>query len=86
MAFLDLLAVSPSPFLAVLPLLLISCWKLIFRNSRGLPYPPGPKGQLLIGNLHDLPTIKPWITYMNWGKLYGMSPTFSYNASDHSGI
>ncbi|KAF8908850.1 cytochrome P450 [Gymnopilus junonius] len=27
--------------------------------------------QLVYGNLSDIPTIKPWVTYAEWGKTYG---------------
>ncbi|KAF7348396.1 O-methylsterigmatocystin oxidoreductase [Mycena sanguinolenta] len=42
-------------------------WKAMSR----LPFPPGPKPKLLVGNLFDMPTEMPWITYTEWGKQYG---------------
>ncbi|TCD67850.1 hypothetical protein EIP91_011912 [Steccherinum ochraceum] len=36
-----------------------------------LPVPPGPPGTLFIGNLLDIPTIKPWLAYRDWSELYG---------------
>ncbi|KAF7348416.1 hypothetical protein MSAN_01795800 [Mycena sanguinolenta] len=36
-----------------------------------LPFPPGPKPRFLVGNLFDIPTEMPWITYTEWGKQYG---------------
>jgi hypothetical protein len=42
-------------------------------NPHGLPLPPGPKGYPVIGNLFDLPTWKPWLTYNEWFKRYGKS-------------
>ncbi|KAL4061719.1 cytochrome P450, partial [Scleroderma yunnanense] len=35
------------------------------------PLPPGPKPLPLVGNLFDIPVIKPWLTYADWGKKYG---------------
>ena len=43
-----------------------------------LPYPPGPPEKGLIsGNQSDLPSSRPWFTYVEWGKQYGTSPHFS---------
>ncbi|KAF9254959.1 cytochrome P450, partial [Marasmius fiardii PR-910] len=41
------------------------------RKRSKIPYPPGPKPQLLVGNIFDYPTIKPWRVYREWGKIYG---------------
>jgi len=35
------------------------------------PYPPGPRGWPLIGNVLDMPRIKPWLTFTEWGQKYG---------------
>ncbi|KAG0699881.1 cytochrome P450 [Suillus ampliporus] len=35
------------------------------------PYPPGPSGWPLVGNVTDMPHIKPWLTFAEWGKRYG---------------
>lgn len=40
-------------------------------NPHGLPLPPGPPGQFLIGNLKDMPVKDPWLTYTEWSKKYG---------------
>ncbi|KAF7348401.1 hypothetical protein MSAN_01794100 [Mycena sanguinolenta] len=42
-------------------------WKATSR----LPFPPGPRPRFLVGNLFDIPTEMPWITYTEWGKQYG---------------
>ncbi|KAG2032312.1 cytochrome P450 [Suillus americanus] len=34
-------------------------------------YPPGPRGWPLIGNILDVPRVKPWLTFTEWGKKYG---------------
>jgi len=41
------------------------------RNSKRLPYPPGPKGYPIIGSLLEAPTEKTWLTYAEWGRTYG---------------
>ncbi|KAG2151900.1 cytochrome P450 [Suillus cothurnatus] len=44
--------------------------KQLFKKKNP-PYPPGPPGWPLIGNLLDMPHIKPWLTFTEWGKKYG---------------
>ncbi|KAI0061753.1 cytochrome P450 [Artomyces pyxidatus] len=41
------------------------------RRRKGLPYPPGPRGLSIIGNLFDAPRERPWLTYAEWAKKYG---------------
>ncbi|KAH7903774.1 cytochrome P450 [Hygrophoropsis aurantiaca] len=40
-------------------------------NPSGLPYPPGPRGLPVLGNLFDINMSKPWLTYTAWRKKYG---------------
>ncbi|KAK0500354.1 cytochrome P450 [Armillaria luteobubalina] len=40
-------------------------------RRRRLPFPPGPKGLPLIGNLWDVPAEHPWLTYAQWAATYG---------------
>ncbi len=42
------------------------------RNSRNAPFPPGPKGLPVIGNLFDMPTEREWLTFAKWGEKYGI--------------
>ncbi|KAJ7147104.1 cytochrome P450 [Mycena crocata] len=46
---------------------LLNKWKGLSR----LPFPPGPEPGFLTGNLRDIPTELPWLTYTEWGKRYG---------------
>ncbi|KAF7350381.1 Cytochrome P450 [Mycena venus] len=40
-------------------------------QRKRLPLPPGPSPRLFIGNLHQIPTNHPWLTYAEWSKKYG---------------
>ncbi|KAI0269994.1 cytochrome P450 [Gloeopeniophorella convolvens] len=43
----------------------------VFRKKRhALPLPPGPRGLPLIGNVLDMPSRNPWLTYLQWSKQY----------------
>lgn len=44
------------------------------RRSPKLPYPPGPKGLPLIGNIRDIPSRQEWLTYAKWSRDFGMVP------------
>ncbi|KAG6861527.1 hypothetical protein C0995_015260 [Termitomyces sp. Mi166 len=44
---------------------------LRWRRVNLAPYPPGPKGYPIIGNLLDIPTSFQWKTYTRWAKKYG---------------
>ena len=43
-----------------------------YPRRRGLPYPPGPSGWPIIGNLLNLPSKSTWLTYTEFSKKYGM--------------
>ncbi|KAH7910245.1 cytochrome P450 [Hygrophoropsis aurantiaca] len=48
-------------------------WKFLdlSTNSSELPFPPGPPQLPLLGNLLDINTAEPWITYTSWREKYG---------------
>ncbi|KAG1756034.1 cytochrome P450 [Suillus lakei] len=45
--------------------------KQVFNKKNPAPYPPGPPGWPLIGNVLNMPHINPWLTFTEWGKKYG---------------
>ncbi|KAI0082355.1 CyP450 monooxygenase [Panus rudis PR-1116 ss-1] len=67
-----------APIMTLLTAFLVSFTTLCFialwmrkRNCRAQSLPPGPKGNLLVGNIFDLPTSVPWKTYQDWSRVYG---------------
>ncbi|KAG6819022.1 hypothetical protein H0H93_016256 [Arthromyces matolae] len=38
--------------------------------------PPGPLGIPFVGNIHQVPTVKPWLKWFEWSRQYG--PVISY--------
>lgn len=44
-----------------------------YQRRKRLPYPPGPPGWPLIGNLLDVPPSFPWLAFTKYSKEYGMS-------------
>ncbi|KAF5372608.1 hypothetical protein D9758_005196 [Tetrapyrgos nigripes] len=58
-------------FAAALAIFLLFLFVFSWRSKNSLPYPPGPKGLPIVGNLFDMPKEKDWITYAKWGDLYG---------------
>jgi hypothetical protein len=59
------------PLLVILLGLGIRLWHS--RRKSQKPYPPGPKGFPIVGNLFDINNERPWITYGKWAKQYGKS-------------
>ena len=68
---------------ALLLILLYGIFRLVgyfVQQKSYLPLPPGPKGSLITGNLHQLPKVNAWKTYMQWSRHFGES--LSYNFSN----
>lgn len=40
------------------------------RKARASPFPPGPPGRPLIGNVFDMPRSNEWIKYNEWCREY----------------
>ncbi|OAX39048.1 cytochrome P450 [Rhizopogon vinicolor AM-OR11-026] len=45
--------------------------KQMFTKKNPAPYPPGPPGWPLIGNILDMPHAKPRLAFAEWGNKYG---------------
>lgn len=67
----------------VAALLALVSWAL-WKKSRFLraPYPPGPKGLPLIGNLRDVPASREWLAYAAWSRQFSM---FEFSVSRRVG-
>ncbi|KAI6006540.1 cytochrome P450 [Pisolithus orientalis] len=53
--------------------IVIALWFALRTTRRpvGLPYPPGPKRLPIAGNAFDINFKEPYLTYTEWGKIYG---------------
>lgn len=54
-------------------ILLLFRWIHTRRVKNELPYPPGPRGLPIVGNIMDVPANPAWYTYIRWGKDYSES-------------
>ncbi|KAF8558813.1 cytochrome P450 [Imleria badia] len=45
--------------------------KQVVAKKQSASFPPGPKGLPLVGNIADMPSVKPWLTFAKWGQKYG---------------
>ena len=61
-------------FLDYVVVLFVVAWMKWLSSSRRrstLPYPPGPKGLPLIGNVLQTPATEIWLKAAEWGKTFG---------------
>ncbi|KAF9476359.1 cytochrome P450 [Pholiota conissans] len=68
--------VSIPATLLIIIFLKVALGALWNRRKHG-PYPPGPKGLPIIGNILDLPKDNQGAVYMNWGKKYNSPIIFA---------
>lgn len=59
--------------LAALGLFII---KRLLCARRQAPLPPGPRGLPFIGNVLDMPSEKEWLTFAQWGDVWGMQTAY----------
>ncbi|KAG9029268.1 hypothetical protein FRB95_005542 [Tulasnella sp. JGI-2019a] len=59
--------------LAVATLVLLGLHKFYqyVSSRRSLPYPPGPPGDFIIGNLRQMPSQYSWLVFDEWHRKYG---------------
>lgn len=58
-----------SAFVTLYVLLRLKAW----HRRKGLPFPPGPRGLPLVGNIRDIPPMPTWVTYRQWSNVYSES-------------
>ena len=46
----------------------LTCWIYLRQKRQQYRFPPGPSPKPIVGNALDVPSGKPWITYMKWSK------------------
>lgn len=49
----------------------VLCLFIRAKRRPPVPYPPGPKGVPLVGNVFDMPSTYLWRTFAEWGRTYG---------------
>lgn len=53
--------------------LLVFVGRWVFSVNLRLPFPPGPKGKFLLGNLGQISAEHPEMDYIRWGQEYSTS-------------
>ena len=50
--------------------------KILSKKQHEGTRPPGPRPFPIVGNLFDVPSVMPWITFAEWGKRWGTNCDF----------
>lgn len=50
--------------------IIVTLWFRVYVKHPHL-YPPGPKGEWLLGNARQMPTTFQWLTFAKWSDMYG---------------
>ncbi|KAI9567359.1 cytochrome P450 [Boletus coccyginus] len=68
-----MLTVPPSTLLSILTVSAIALFVRYAgrRSLRPFDFPPGPKGLPFFGNVLDINTSEPWLTFTRWASTYG---------------
>lgn len=51
-------------------LIIVTLWFRVYLKH-SCRYPPGPKGEWLLGNTRQTPTTFQWLTFAKWSEKYG---------------
>ncbi|TFY60082.1 hypothetical protein EVJ58_g5367 [Rhodofomes roseus] len=64
-------AYQSGPLVAILVCVSAHLATQVISAARTKPYPPGPRGWPVLGNLLQIPQDSPWLTYSAWADTYG---------------
>ncbi|KZT72683.1 cytochrome P450 [Daedalea quercina L-15889] len=64
-------ALSPQEQLAAFLLAVLLVYRFVSNSRRPAPFPPGPRGLPIIGNVFDVPTQYQWKTFAKWSEKWG---------------
>ena len=56
----------------------LTCWIYLRQKRQQYRFPPGPSPKPIVGNALDVPSGKPWLTYMKWSKEFNSAFPFRF--------